>query len=322
MIYFIYLLLAALVVFLSIKAAVYVDLIDKKTDISGAFIGGVLLSAVTSLPELLTTLSSTVWLKNPSLSLGNILGSNLFNMTIVAVLIIFGIKAFGKAKISKSHTKTTSFGLVIYLVILLNMMNIINFDILTISITSIVILILYVIAVKSMAGEEESAEKDEDETAVTSNLTMKQIITRFIAVSIGLVLASILITYVTDIIAVRLNLGAGLAGALLLGIATSLPELTSCISLVKIGNFNVSIGNVVGSNLFNFFILFIADITYFRGTVYNFADSQNKNLIFFGILSSILVLLILNIKDKVSKNYVYITLSLGIIMSYLGFMIV
>lgn len=322
MIYFIYLLLAALVVLLSIKAAVYVDLIDKKTDVSGAFIGGVLLSAVTSLPELLTTLSSTVWLKNPSLSLGNILGSNLFNMTIVAGLIIFGIKSFGKAKISKSHIKTTSFGLVIYLVILLNMMNIINFDILTISITSIVILILYVIAVKSMAGEEKSAEKDEDETAVTSNLTMKQIITRFIAVSIGLVLASILITYVTDIIAVRLNLGAGLAGALLLGIATSLPELTSCISLVKIGNFNVSIGNVVGSNLFNFFILFIADITYFRGTVYNFADLQNKNLIFFGILSSILVLLILNIKDKVSKNYVYITLSLGIIMSYLGFMIV
>ena len=45
-----YIVLAALVVVLSVKLADYVDLIDKKTDISGAFIGGVVLAAVTSLP--------------------------------------------------------------------------------------------------------------------------------------------------------------------------------------------------------------------------------------------------------------------------------
>ena len=95
-----------------------------------------------------------------------------------------------------------------------------------------------------------TADEFKDETAVTTSLSLKQIIIRFILVSIGLVISSILITYVTDIIAARLNLGASLAGALLLGIATSLPELTSCVSLVKIGNFNVSVGNIVGSNLF------------------------------------------------------------------------
>ena len=55
MIYLIYLALAAAVVLLSIKASIYVDLLDKNTKLSGAFIGGVLLSAVTSLPELSRT---------------------------------------------------------------------------------------------------------------------------------------------------------------------------------------------------------------------------------------------------------------------------
>ncbi len=52
----IYAALAVCVVFFSIKLANYVDLIDKKTDLSGAFIGGVILAAVTSLPELCPTL--------------------------------------------------------------------------------------------------------------------------------------------------------------------------------------------------------------------------------------------------------------------------
>ena len=45
-----YVVVAALVVYLSIKASEYIDMLDKTTDLSGAFLGGALLSAVTSLP--------------------------------------------------------------------------------------------------------------------------------------------------------------------------------------------------------------------------------------------------------------------------------
>ena len=83
-----------------------------------------LLSAVTSLPELLTSISSTVWLKNPGLSLGNILGSNLFNLTIIAALIIIWPRIFKKAKISKSHSNTIWITLAIYFILALNIFNI------------------------------------------------------------------------------------------------------------------------------------------------------------------------------------------------------
>lgn len=323
MIYLIYLALAIAVVLLSIKASVYVDLLDKNTKLSGAFIGGVLLSAVTSLPELLTSLSSTVWLKNPGLSLGNILGSNLFNMTIIAMLIILWTSNFKKSNISKSNSYTAWVTLAIYVAVALNMLNIVNFEVVTISITSIIILVLYTLGVKTMSNDDSgTADEFKDETAVTTSLSLKQIIIRFILVSIGLVISSILITYVTDIIAARLNLGASLAGALLLGIATSLPELTSCVSLVKIGNFNVSVGNIVGSNLFNFLIIFISDVLFIGGTVYDFAESQTRNLVIFGIISTMLMLTVLKIKDKVKNKYILYIPSIGIIVSYLLFMIV
>ena len=177
MIYLIYLALAIAVVLLSIKASVYVDLLDKNTKLSGAFIGGVLLSAVTSLPELLTSLSSTVWLKNPGLSLGNILGSNLFNMTIIAMLIILWTSNFKKSNISKSHSYTAWVTLAIYVAVALNMLNIVNFEVVTISITSIIILVLYTLGVKTMSNDDSgTADEFKDETAVTTSLSLKQII--------------------------------------------------------------------------------------------------------------------------------------------------
>lgn len=320
MIYLIYLVLAAIVVFLSIKASVYIDQIDKNTELSGAFIGGVLLSAVTSLPELFTTISSTVWLNNPGLSLGNILGSNLFNTTIIAVMILFGLNSFKVAKISKSHTYSSIVTLLIYGVLYLTMIKILDFEILTVNITSIIILVLYIFGVKTMSNDD-SAEDKEEEVAVTENFSLKKVIIKFVFASIGIVASSILITYVTDIIAVKLNLGASLAGALLLGIATSLPELTSCISLAKIGNFNVAIGNIVGSNLFNFFILFVADLLYFSGSIYIFNDAQSWNLVMYGFLSNLLIIAILNSKERVKGNFFYIVCSLGILASYFLFMI-
>lgn len=322
MIYLIYALLATSVVLLSIKAAKYVDLIDKTTNLSGAFIGGVLLSAVTSLPELLTSISATVWLDNPGLSLGNILGSNIFNLSILSLLILFGVKIFKNAKISKSHTNTTMFTLIIYIVIILNMFNIFNFNILTVSFTSIIIFVLYILGVKSMAASDnEDNLETSEESAVTIDLTLKQIIFRFIVTSIGLVISSIFITYATDIISVKLNLGTGLAGALFLGIATSLPEVTSCISLVKIKNYNVTVGNVVGSNLFNFIILFIADVLYLGEGIYNFSEPQTKNLLYFGTIATILTIIILTFKAKFKNNLLLIICSLGVILSYLLFLI-
>ena len=56
--FILYFLSAAALVYFSMKCADYVDLLDKKTNMSGAFIGGVILAAITSLPELVTSITA------------------------------------------------------------------------------------------------------------------------------------------------------------------------------------------------------------------------------------------------------------------------
>ena len=92
MIYALYLVLAVLVVFLSVRLSYYVDCLDKKTNLSGAFIGGVMLAAVTSLPELFTSLTAVLALDQPNLVQGNVLGSNIFNLCVIAGILLFARK--------------------------------------------------------------------------------------------------------------------------------------------------------------------------------------------------------------------------------------
>ncbi len=62
-----YIVLAVLVIGLSMRLSSYVDMLDKQTNLSGAFLGGVMLAAVTSLPELFTSISGVVFLNEPEL---------------------------------------------------------------------------------------------------------------------------------------------------------------------------------------------------------------------------------------------------------------
>lgn len=308
---FCYLVLAALIVVLSVKLADYVDLIDKKTNISGAFIGGVILAAVTSLPELFTSFSAVVVIKNPSLVIGNILGSNLFNITIFGIILIIWAKKFASASVGKSHFKITAFTLFLFALMFLAVTLGLDYSLFNISIYSVIIIITYIFSIRYMANDESGNDEETD-----NPLTIKQIAVRFVVLSIILVSVSIAITYVTDILAEGFNLGATIAGALFLGIATSLPELTSTFALAKKSNFNAATGNILGSGVFNFAILAVADLLYRGGSVFSSKDSNS--LVVFGFIATLLTGICLFLKNKNSGS----SKSLPIICRVMGCAIV
>ena len=115
MIYLAYLVVAAIVVVLSIKISDYVDILDKNTKLSGAFLGGIMLSGVTSLPELFTSVSATALLRHPELCVGNVLGSDLFNLVALSVIILLNAKRFNKGRVSKSYRNVTLVVVLMYL---------------------------------------------------------------------------------------------------------------------------------------------------------------------------------------------------------------
>lgn len=310
MLYIQYVVLAILVVVLAVKLSFYVDVLDRKTKLSGAFIGGVLLAAVTSLPELFTALTAVLALDKPQLVQGDILGSNVFNLCVIGGLLLFYSRGYMKAKLSRSHRSTLWYGLAMYACAFMAILAPIdiNLGIINVNLMTILIIVIYAVNVKFMQSDGSADNENED----TCTLTVKQVGVRFVLLAIALVGVSILLTHVTDQISHELNLGSTVAGAVFLGIATSLPELSASINLVRIGNYNASFGNIVGSNLFNFTILCFADILYTKGGIYLY-ENQVMNLLIFGVISSILTLLL--IKFKKSRPII-LTCSALILVSY------
>ena len=309
-----YFIVATIVVFAAVKASHYIDLIDRTTKLSGAFLGGVLLSAVTSLPEFFTSLSATLFLDKPALCIGNILGSDLFNIAMLSVLVLLAMRSFRRAQIGRGNIIVALYMVLIYGIMLLNYFGILDVELMTINVITFLFVGIYALAVRHLAGEssEECDECSEDEV----KLSLRQIVTRFAITAVVIVVMSVVLTYITDDIATKYNLGVGLAGAIFLGVATSLPEVASTIALVRMRNYDIAVGNIVGSNLFNFLVLCTADF-FSRGEVYDYSDFNVVKLLFFGAAATLLSVPMLKCRGWIVRSLCAIC----IVACYIGFLL-
>ena len=283
MLFVYYAVAALLVIVLSMKLSYHVDMLDKKTDLSGAFLGGVMLAAVTSLPELFTSISSVVFLNIPEMVVGNILGSNLFNITSLSAISLIGFRTVMHTQVARSHSNTVVFSLLMYGLLTLVVLDLCHIYFAGFNIASFLIIVLYALGVRSLSTDMDVAGSEDDGH---SDMTVQQILLHFVLCSVLLVVMSVAITLITDRINERYQLGASFAGAVFLGVATSLPELVSTIQLIRLNNYNAACGNILGSNLFNFIIMSISDFLYSSGTIYIF-DYQSCVLLGCGVASTI-----------------------------------
>ena len=313
-----YAVVAAAVIFFAVRCAYYVDLLEAMTPLSGAFIGGVILAAVTSLPELFTSLSATLFLSEPELVLGNILGSDLFNLAVLAVLVLCFLRRFAAAPVDKSHRSSTLYALLCYLILTVTVFFGWEAAISTVSAPSLLLALFYGLSIRRMSG----GDKNGAPKAKASQPPLNAVVLRFSAAAAGLVLASIAITFITDRLAGEFGLGATFAGALFLGVATSLPEVSSTAALFRSGNINAAVGNITGSNIFNFFILFLADLSYLRGSIY-VRDQQTGSLLLFGAAAELLTLFLVVPKGRAERAGTarYAAVSVGIAVCYLAFLL-
>ena len=123
------------------------------------------------------------------------------------------------------------------------------------------------------------------------------------------------VSITTNKIAQATGVGSSFIGAIFLGIATSLPETTSLISLVKLRNYDMAVGNIVGSNLFNFGILALTDFLYFSGNIFDIADVSNAFLATIGTIQAMIVAFIL-LRGKIKNKISYILPSIFIVLTY------
>lgn len=131
-----------------------------------------------------------------------------------------------------------------------------------------------------------------------------------------MVIVSILLTLVVNLIAGKNpNVASSFIGAILLGITTSMPEVTTFIALVKMKSFDLALSDIIGSNLFNLLILAIGDIFLKNKEIYYFVDKESMFLLIFGLILTILSFY-QNNRKVVKNKLVYIIPSLMGILLY------
>lgn len=96
---------AAIVALSSMQLSKYGDIIAYRTGLGGVFVGAILMAAVTSLPEFLVV-QSAFSSGMPNLAVGGLLGSNMFNILILAILDMLHHKQRILRKAAMRHALT------------------------------------------------------------------------------------------------------------------------------------------------------------------------------------------------------------------------
>jgi cation:H+ antiporter len=89
----------------------------------------------------------------------------------------------------------------------------------------------------------------------------------FAICAVVIVFSGYRLTITADQISTLTGIDQSFIGSIMVAAATSLPELVATISAVKIGAYNMAVGNVFGSNIFNMTVIFFADLFYRQGVL-------------------------------------------------------
>lgn len=308
-----FLLFAFLTVFLSIKLSYYADSLSKTSGVSKALIGGIVLAGVTSLPEFVTCFSA-IMVGNPTLAMGDILGSNLFNIFMICFFDVVFMRKMIFTETAKNHNLVLLLLLLNYLVLYLFVSKVFDFSLFAIGIPSIVIAITYIYYIRSIPKFEGDSVAIND--SGNSHLVLKLILT-----AVFMVMSSVMLTIIVNNLSVlHPSFSSSFLGAIFLGITTSLPEVITFYTLVSINSYDLALSNIVGSNLFNLLVLALGDVLV-KGSIYSFSDRDTLPIVVLGFVF-IFICLVSNNRKNVNSLISYSFLSFLVVIVYLGFWLV
>ena len=256
---------AVVIVVTATQLAKYGDIIAVRTKLGGMFIGVLLLAAATSLPEVLTSISSLNQ-GSPNLAAGNLLGSNTFNMLLLAVIDISSRNQRVLRKAAVKHALTGSLSISLIGLVVFLILADIDLSIGWVGIDAILIMGFYIVAVRLVQGGQINASlSDGGETIPEGTASLRVGIIGFLVAAGVLVFITPIMVQSANEISVQTGLGATFVGTTLVALVTSLPELVTTLAAIKIGANDMAIGNLFGSNMFNMFAVGLTDLFYTKG---------------------------------------------------------
>ena len=248
----------------------YGDAIAEKTGLGGTWIGLVLMAVVTSLPELINGISSVTLAGVPDIAVGDIMGSCIFNLSLIALMdVLHGPEPiFSRAE--QGHVLSASYGIILIGIVTVSMLagDVVPY-VGSIGIYTPAIILIYLMSMKSLFiyGKRNPGNPggEGSRAGMYGDMTTGRVVAHFIVYAAVIVMAATILPFIGDRLASETGLGRSFVGTFFIGITTSLPELTVSIASVRIGAIDMGIANILGSNLCDIFILALDDIFYVKG---------------------------------------------------------
>jgi len=275
----------------------YADIISEKTGLGRVWIGVVLLAFVTSVPEIVTGLSSVLIFDTPDIAAGDVFGSCVFNMLIISILDIFDRASPISSRVHQRHTLSAGFGILLLLIVaagtfLSSTQTGVPAAIGWIGIYTPLVIFVYLFAMKLIFYHEKreiaAFIKEKTEELKYEKITKKQVYLNFSLNAVVVVIAAVFLPVIGKSIAEITGLGQTFVGNVLIAVSTSLPEVVVSVTALKIGAGDMAIGNLFGSNIFNIGTLAIDDIFYVKGPLLSYIEPSH----IFSALSAVTMMVI------------------------------
>ena len=229
------------------------SVVAKKLKISDLVIGLTVVAFGTSAPELVVSVFSSVG-GNSDIAVANVVGSNIAN-----IFLILGLSAIIFPLVVTKGTVWKEIPLSLLAISLVGIMasdfliDSLPFSALT-RIDGLILLSFFVIFMYYTFGLSQD-NFDQNEISEKSNKNLLVAFSMIVGGLIGLVVGGKLVVDNAVMIAQSLGVSASLIGLTIVAVGTSLPELVTSIVAVYKKNCDIAVGNAVGSNIFNVFLV-------------------------------------------------------------------
>ena len=280
--------------------------------ISKVLIGLTIVSFGTSAPEFAISCKS-ILSGNGDIVLGNVIGSNILN-----ILLILGFSSIFHSLKVKNNTVKKELPIVVLFSALLTILIFDNFfdknieNILTRA-DGIMLLLFFLIFIYYIFSEAKN-KTDIKPEEVKHSIFLSILLT--IIGILGIVYGSDMVVDSAAYIASSIGISERMIALTIVALGTSLPELITSVTATKKGLYDIAIGNVVGSNIFNIGMVLGIPVVLFGG-VSDYTISVVDGFAF--VFSTILLFLFALTKRKITKNEGLIFLSF--FMIYYGYVI-
>ncbi len=285
--------------------------IGIRAGLSQFIIGLTVVALGTSLPELVINVLASLG-GNSGLAIGNVLGSNIMNTLLIlgVTAIIYPIKV---GSIVCKRDSWINMIAILLLVVLANDFFVGKQENVIDIIDGVLLLMFFVIMLYILFSKSGNSDNRDDDSNIKMIPLFKSIVLIIVG-SLGLFFGGRWIVDGAVTISSNLGVSQSTIGLTLVAMATSLPELVTSIVAAMKKNTDIAIGNVLGSNIFNIFLVLGASAVI---NPINFDTSLNVEI---GILIAASIFLMIVIRVGSTKRTITRLEGIMLTVGYFAFL--